>query len=185
MIYFAQHRTGEPIKIGFASDAKSRFRTLQIANWKTLKCLALIKGTQEDERQLHERFKGIHHRGEWFKPARELRDYIKSLTSVDAISSIRPTGRGLKKIRLEPKTKFSHIKFDTNPLRRPAVKVFVRHKATCPSVVHGEFYQGCSCPKYLRYSHGTKQYRHAAKTRSWNDAEKERAELQNHLDSYS
>ncbi len=96
MIYFAQLRTGGPIKIGYASDAARRFRALQIANWKTLRCLALIEGTEADEARLHQRFRRIHVRGEWFKPTKELRSYIEGLESVPEIRRIMPTGRRLR-----------------------------------------------------------------------------------------
>ena len=36
----------------------------------------------------------------------------------------------------------------------------------------GENFRGCKCRKHLRWSHAGKQFRHATKTRSWEQAEK-------------
>ena len=47
----------------------------------------------------------------------------------------------------------------------------------------GEFYRGCSCPKWIRYSIGGKQHRKSAGTRSWSVAEEKATELQGLLDS--
>lgn len=63
---------------------------------------------------------------------------------------------------------------------RPVVQVFVRHKLSCPHL-HREFYRGCPCPKYLRYSLNG-QHRRTAGTRTWGVAEEKAAELQNQLD---
>jgi hypothetical protein len=81
MIYFAQLRSGGPIKIGYAKNAKRRFSQLQIGNSTTLKCLALIAGNEGDERLLHIKFAQDRIRGEWFKPTEQLREYIRALNS--------------------------------------------------------------------------------------------------------
>lgn len=96
MIYFLQMRTGGPIKIGYAESASRRIRQLQTGNPTSLICLSLIEGTEENEAQIHERFRHLHARGEWFRPTKELRNYISTLESVVELKAIRPTGRQLR-----------------------------------------------------------------------------------------
>jgi integrase/recombinase XerD len=59
----------------------------------------------------------------------------------------------------------------------PSITIFVRHSADC-SRADDEFYRGCKCSKHLRWSHGGKQYRQAAKTRTWSVAEERRHEIE-------
>lgn len=62
------------------------------------------------------------------------------------------------------------------------VTVFVRHRETCSHRSRGEFYRGCQCSKFLRYSRNGKQHRQAAGTRTWTVAEDKAIELQEQLD---
>ena len=66
---------------------------------------------------------------------------------------------------------------------RSVVSVYVRHRLSCSHFSKGEFYRGCSCPKWLRYSIGGKQHRKSADTRTWSVAEENAAELQVRLDT--
>lgn len=67
---------------------------------------------------------------------------------------------------------------------KSVVTVYVRHKSTCPhrNRKQAEFYRGCECPKFLRYSRNSKQIRKAARTRSWSIAEERAVEEQEQLD---
>ncbi len=65
---------------------------------------------------------------------------------------------------------------------KSVVTVFVRHKESCSFQSRGEFYRGCQCSKFLRYSRNGKQHRQAAKTRTWSVAEDKAVELQEQLD---
>jgi integrase len=65
---------------------------------------------------------------------------------------------------------------------RSVVTVFVRHRESCSYRSRGEFYRGCQCSKFLRYSRGGKQHRQAAGTRTWTVAEEKAVELQGQLD---
>jgi len=69
-------------------------------------------------------------------------------------------------------------------LPKSVVTVFVRHNTSCPhrNRKQAEFYRGCECPKFLRYSRNGKQTRKAAKTRSWSVAEERAIEEQESLD---
>jgi integrase len=65
---------------------------------------------------------------------------------------------------------------------KSVVTVFVRHRETCSHRSRGEFYRGCQCSKFLRYSRNGKQHRQAAGTRTWTVAEDKAVELQEQLD---
>jgi integrase len=66
---------------------------------------------------------------------------------------------------------------------KPIVSVYVRHRATCSHASRGEFYRGCNCAKWLRYSRSGRQHRQAAHTRTWGIAEDKAADLQKQLDA--
>lgn len=63
------------------------------------------------------------------------------------------------------------------------VTVYARHRASCTHASRGEFYRGCKCPKWLRYSRQGKQHRRAAGTRTWGIAEERASDLQRQLDA--
>ncbi|MFZ0806645.1 MAG: hypothetical protein WAN03_10705 [Candidatus Sulfotelmatobacter sp.] len=69
-----------------------------------------------------------------------------------------------------------------NVRSNPVVTVYVRHRPTCSHASRGEFYRGCNCAKWFRYSRSGHQYRKSAKTRTWGIAEERAAELQAQLD---
>lgn len=52
----------------------------------------------------------------------------------------------------------------------PIATIFVRHSRTCPH--KDEFFKRCNCWKHLRWSHGGKQYRKAAASKTWAGAER-------------
>jgi integrase len=70
-------------------------------------------------------------------------------------------------------------------MSRAVVTVYARHRATCSHASRGEFYRGCNCTKWLRYSLNGKQYRKTADTRTWGIAEEKAADLQKQLDTGS
>jgi integrase/recombinase XerD len=59
----------------------------------------------------------------------------------------------------------------------PSISIFVRHSEDC-KYRGDENCRRCDCPKHLRWSHQGKQYRRAAKTRWWTEAENKRRELE-------
>src|SRR5438067_7295390 len=59
----------------------------------------------------------------------------------------------------------------------PTITIFVRHSGDCPRR-GDEFYKSCRCPKHLRWSYGGKQFRQAAKTRTWSIAEQVRRKIE-------
>ena len=79
--YFAQAGRG-PIKIGETDDVEGRIRALQTANPEELSLLGRIPCELHSEKSLHERFKHLRLRGEWFTPAPELLEFIEQVAHV-------------------------------------------------------------------------------------------------------
>jgi hypothetical protein len=97
MIYFIQAESG-PIKIGHTNgeNIRDRLDALQVGNHEELICIGIRKGTLRLERTLHERFRYIHKRGEWFYPVRELLAYIEKKCNRQRLSLL--THNEIKKI---------------------------------------------------------------------------------------
>ena len=62
----------------------------------------------------------------------------------------------------------------------PTITIFVRHSAAC-KYRDDETWKRCNCRKWLRYSHGGKQHRQKAGTRSWAEAETVKRDLEDQL----
>jgi hypothetical protein len=78
-IYFAtcQEDPDFPIKIGYATELKSRLGGLQTGlPWKVV-LLASFVGTRDDERKLHLYYRHDRLLGEWFKRSADLIELIK------------------------------------------------------------------------------------------------------------
>jgi hypothetical protein len=78
-IYFIRQGPDGPIKIGVSSRPKKRLTTLQTANPTDLVLLGIIRGGEEVEQKLHERFKSFLIRGEWYRPDPELLKAIRQI----------------------------------------------------------------------------------------------------------
>jgi integrase len=65
---------------------------------------------------------------------------------------------------------------------KSVVQVYVRHNGACRHGHRGEFFRGCDCPKWLRYSRAGKRHRKPAGSRTWSIAEDKAVELQEQLD---
>lgn len=83
-VYFA--RAGERVKIGKARDVAARLRELQTSAPFKLELMAVMPGSFEEERAVHDRFKHLRVVGEWF----ELRDDLLTF-----IFGVREHGREL------------------------------------------------------------------------------------------
>lgn len=81
-VYFVQQGDDGPIKIGLAIDVGKRLDHLMAANSAELIVKAIIPGSVELESELHLRFARHVIRGEWFRPAPEIVEYIASLPAV-------------------------------------------------------------------------------------------------------
>lgn len=76
-VYFL--RCGEYIKIGKSRSShtlQERISTLQTGNPYPLILLGLKAGGLKEEKKIHDRFRHLHHRGEWFKYNEDIEKFI-------------------------------------------------------------------------------------------------------------
>jgi hypothetical protein len=79
-LYFIQKGVDGPIKIGVASAVGSRIKTLQVGNAEPLKLLLTVDQSDDfNERALHRKFRHLRLEGEWFRPAPDLVEFIRSV----------------------------------------------------------------------------------------------------------
>lgn len=79
-IYFIQESILKNIKIGFTSaHPKKRLHNLAVANSQELNFLGFMLGDKPQEKRLHQRFKHLHVRNEWFEPGEDLLNFIDNL----------------------------------------------------------------------------------------------------------
>jgi hypothetical protein len=87
MIYFVQENNG-PIKIGYSRSPHTRICSIKTNSSSAISLLGVIKGTKEEEKQLHSRFSHLRVRGEWFSPSEELLGFIKGAQKIDVPFSV-------------------------------------------------------------------------------------------------
>lgn len=76
-IYFVTTGEAERVKIGFTKNRPEyRLRELQTGSPFELCIIATVRGSQNDERDLHGRFQKHRLHGEWFVMSQEIMDYI-------------------------------------------------------------------------------------------------------------
>jgi hypothetical protein len=74
-VYFIADGHGH-IKIGYATNVRTRFDDLQVANASALTIMLTIPGGNKLESELHKRFADHRVRGEWFRLVPEIIDFI-------------------------------------------------------------------------------------------------------------
>ena len=79
---YAVEAVGGPVKIGFSTNVRDRFRKLETAASLPLKLLAVAPGTMRDERTLHARFEDFRVRGEWFDVPPAVRGKLADLANL-------------------------------------------------------------------------------------------------------
>lgn len=76
MIYYILDITNNILKIGITGDVGSRLTVIQSTYPFPLLLVAVHWGDFESEQAVHEQFKHLRLRGEWFTFTDELRDYV-------------------------------------------------------------------------------------------------------------
>jgi hypothetical protein len=79
VVYFVQEGGGGAIKIGVTKNLKSRLATLRVNAPREMNVLAHVPGDERLETYLHDRFRGSHIRGEWYRSTPELFACIEEL----------------------------------------------------------------------------------------------------------
>jgi hypothetical protein len=78
MIYFVATPDRSRIKIGTTVKLSRRLGQLIAEYGHGLEVLAVIEGSYDEEKSLHQRFAHLHVVGEWFEPADDLTGFIAS-----------------------------------------------------------------------------------------------------------
>lgn len=78
MIYFIQCKNF--VKIGYSRDPNKRLKKLQTGNPVKMKIIATLPGAYKTEDGLHEAYRKLKVRGEWFKYKGNLKDGVRALT---------------------------------------------------------------------------------------------------------
>ena len=89
MIYFISVNDTY-VKIGYARNVQARLGDLQVSSPYDLNVLKVTEGSMKDESIIHQKFKHLRKRGEWFFLVPELQRFIESCDPVDATLTIRP-----------------------------------------------------------------------------------------------
>lgn len=87
-VYFVSD--GEDIKIGFSERPVRRLTGLQSGHKKELKLLAVVSAGLVSEKQAQDRFDHLKIRGEWYRAAPELTDYIAELNQTNPLPTSDP-----------------------------------------------------------------------------------------------
>jgi hypothetical protein len=89
-IYFL--RAGDFIKIGQSIKWRRRLSNICVASPLDVVPLHVEMAEPSRERRLHERFKNLHHRGEWFRAEQPLLEYIEERKAIPGRSWISQPG---------------------------------------------------------------------------------------------
>jgi hypothetical protein len=80
-VYFIQQGRTGPVKIGCSRAPMRRLRQLQTASAEKLVMLGTCPGRPMDEAKIHDMFRHLRERGEWFKPDPLLLHFIQEVTT--------------------------------------------------------------------------------------------------------
>lgn len=75
MIYFIESQG--MVKIGYSNDPKRRLQMLSTGCPTECTLLAICEGDEQEEARVHERFRHLRSRGEWFNFGDDLRQFIE------------------------------------------------------------------------------------------------------------
>jgi hypothetical protein len=75
-VYLAIARPSGLVKIGRATDARGRIRTLQTGNHEELSMIACLAGGKALERDVHQLFAADRVRGEWFRGSTMMKELV-------------------------------------------------------------------------------------------------------------
>lgn len=104
MIYaITEDGDGSHVKIGYTGgdliggevnrpSLITRLRMLQVGNPRVLLCVAVAPGSEHSEKRLHDEWRSLWVRGEWFRNAGPISEWIEQWGIVPLRSTDRPRG---------------------------------------------------------------------------------------------
>lgn len=81
IVYVIQ--SGEFVKIGQTGNLISRLGHYKTHNPHPMQIVGLIKGGMQEENILHDKFKHLHVKHDWFQYKQEIRDYFSDFKVID------------------------------------------------------------------------------------------------------
>ncbi|MGK2908768.1 MAG: GIY-YIG nuclease family protein [Sphingobium sp.] len=99
MIYFIQHGSCGPIKVGTSSNPGKRIGEIAANCPDPLVVLGIIAGDQPLEQRIHRHLLGHCHRGEWFKPSEFVRSFVNFAVSASPEAIEAELSRGANERR--------------------------------------------------------------------------------------
>lgn len=81
-IYFAEQHENGLIKIGYSTRPEQRRTSIQSSASAPVRIVATIDGGKETEQLIHHQLAESRHFGEWFKPTKQVLDFIESVKGV-------------------------------------------------------------------------------------------------------
>ena len=79
-VYLIECTDNQTMKIGYSNNLNSRFQNLQSSSINKLNLLSSIKGKKDLEKKLHNEFKHLKIKGEWFEWSQNIIDRFKELS---------------------------------------------------------------------------------------------------------
>ena len=92
-VYFIETHDGAFVKIGYSIDLPQRFDQLGVM-MPGLRLIGYVPGTRRMEGRLHRRFDAHRERGEWFRQASEIREFLRA--EATALNLTMPLSRQRK-----------------------------------------------------------------------------------------
>lgn len=86
-VYFVTD--GDAVKIGFAINPFKRLQELQVSHHRVLRMIGTISAPDYQERMLHNRFRHLRIRGEWFRLEDDILDFVRDCGDDGLIVSFR------------------------------------------------------------------------------------------------
>lgn len=80
-VYVVRGASSGLVKIGHSGDPDRRIRSLQRSSGESLSILVTMPGGEALEERLHEMFAAHRRHGEWFHPAPEVLEFVKTSKS--------------------------------------------------------------------------------------------------------
>ena len=104
MIYFLRSYN-EFVKIGTSFQLDERVSKLQTSNPRKLHVQAVLEGSYQTEKGLHELFTKYRVRGEWFKYSEEIKWFIRAIQENPKMNNIYDLHKISLQMRIEEKAK--------------------------------------------------------------------------------
>ncbi|MBE0681707.1 MAG: GIY-YIG nuclease family protein [Anaerolineales bacterium] len=107
MIYFIRGKESGNIKIGFSINPDKRKSNLQTAHYEELEFIGIMNGSLDDEARIKKMFSEFNIRGEWYRPVREVMDYVKKNANKPKMNIVSSLGNDEYRIILAEPIKYT------------------------------------------------------------------------------